>query len=463
MRLDKYLTEMNIGTRSQVKEYIRQKQVTVNGNSNVKPEEKIDPEADEVLFRGQKLCFEKVQYFILNKPQGVVSATKDALSETVLALLPGDARKDLFPVGRLDKDTEGLLLISNDGALAHQLLSPKKHVEKTYLVKTRKEVSDEALQRLCEGVDIGEETPTLPAMAIRVSERSDPEGHWIHLTISEGRYHQVKRMLEAVDNEVLFLKRIRFGPLCLDRNLPTGLARRLTGEEIELLKKQKQISAQKKELLQGKKAVIFDLDGSLVDSMWIWETIDKEYLSRFGRQLVDRKVLKQKMDGLSFHETAVFFKDYFSIPDPIEKMMDDWNQMAREKYEKEVPVKGGVLEFLVKCRENGIHLGIATSNSRELASAVLKANAIEDYFDVIITASEVKKGKTSPDIYREVAKALQVAPTECLVFEDIVPAILASKSAGMTVCAVADEDSADTDAQKKECADFFTTNFYDFW
>ena len=169
---------------------------------------------------------------MLNKPAGVVSATEDKREKTVVDLITEKRRKDLFPVGRLDKDTEGLLLITNDGALAHELLSPRKHVDKTYFVKVKEQVSTEHVKLLETGVDIGEEKLTLPGKISRMAlERTS-----LCLTIREGKFHQIKRMFQAVDNEVLYLKRLSMGTLELDENLEPGAYRPLTQEEIKRLK-----------------------------------------------------------------------------------------------------------------------------------------------------------------------------------------------------------------------------------
>lgn len=462
MRLDKYLSSQTQESRSQVKELIRKKLVSVGDQIITSPEFQVDPEKDVVRLQGNVIGYSQYQYFLLNKPAGVISATKDRLSETVLSLLPKDHKKDLFPVGRLDKDTEGLLLITNDGALAHSLLSPKKHVAKTYLVKLKKSLTDEDIVKLEQGVDIGDDDLTLPAYVTRIYD-PNLEGDWIHLTISEGRFHQVKRMLEAVQNEVLFLKRIRFGGLSLDPSLKAGECRELTEEELQLLKRSRDIAEEKRKLLEGKKAVIFDLDGSLIDSMWIWGKIDEEYLGRFDIHLKSREELRMKIEGMSFYETAIFFQEYFQLPDTIEKMTSDWNEMAWNKYEREVPLKSGIPDFLEGCRRNGIKLGIATSNSRELVDNVLSVHKIQDQFKSILTGSEIMKGKPAPDVYLAVAKALDVSPSDCLVFEDIVKGIMAGKNAGMTTCAVADEDSASTWEDKKAVADYAVYDFYDFF
>ena len=229
VRLDKFLCDCNLGTRSQVKDWVRQGQVTVNGQTVKKSDVKIDEDADIVAFRGERCGYRRFAYYMLHKPAGVVSATVDNTADTVLSLLKGVKDKELFPVGRLDKDTTGLLLITNDGELAHKLLSPKKHVDKSYLTEIRAPLSEADILKLTEGVDIGEEALTLPAR-VQVLDVSH-----IILTIHEGKFHQVKRMLKAVDNEVLSLKRISFGPLQLDEDLAPGAFRELTQQEIASL------------------------------------------------------------------------------------------------------------------------------------------------------------------------------------------------------------------------------------
>ena len=230
MRLDKYLVAMQAGSRSEVKELCKKGLVTVNGIICKQSDTKIDENKDEVICRGHRLSYEKYRYYMLHKPAGVVTATRDNHDKTVLDLLKGVNTKDLSPAGRLDKDTEGLLLLTNDGELIHNLLSPRKHVDKTYYVKTREALSDSALQALEMGVDIGEDALTLPARAQLLSDKE------LLLTIQEGRFHQVKRMLQAVDNEVLYLKRMTFGSLTLDEVLAPGEFRSLTQEEIDSLK-----------------------------------------------------------------------------------------------------------------------------------------------------------------------------------------------------------------------------------
>lgn len=229
LRLDKFLSGANLGSRSQVKEYLRQGLVKVNGEIVRKPEYKI-AEGDRVFFRDQEIIYKKYVYYMLNKPQGVVSATRDHVHGTVSELLKDSGYGDLFPIGRLDKDTEGLLIMTNDGGLAHDLLSPRKHVNKVYYVETARPLSEESRKALEAGVDIGEDKPSLPAKAERVSDTS------IYLTITEGKYHQVKRMLRAVGNEVVYLKRIAMGGLFLDESLPSGSYRELTEEEMRKLK-----------------------------------------------------------------------------------------------------------------------------------------------------------------------------------------------------------------------------------
>ena len=230
VRLDKFLCDMELGTRSEVKGFLKKGFVTVDGVVQKSPDLKINPDTQKVAFQGNVLDYQEFYYYMLHKPAGVITATEDTMHETVISLLGEDARKDLFPVGRLDKDTEGLLLITNDGELSHALLSPRKHVPKTYFVEIPRKLDLGQIEALEQGLDIGDDKKTLPA---KVEVLDDTH---IHLTICEGRYHQVKRMLQAVDSEVLYLKRVTFGALTLDESLEKGSYRSLTEEEITTLK-----------------------------------------------------------------------------------------------------------------------------------------------------------------------------------------------------------------------------------
>lgn len=232
MRLDKFLCELGIGTRSEVKNKIKKGFVQIEGVNKVTPEYKVDIEKDKVYYNGTLLHYVEYEYYMLNKPMGYVSATVDNLHHTVLDLIDTKIRKDLFPVGRLDIDTEGLLLITNDGELAHRLLSPKKHVNKTYYAEVEGEVTKEDVAAFSEGLDIGEEELTLPAKLII---KKSGEISQIEVTIQEGKFHQVKRMFEAVGKKVVYLKRLSMGTLLLDENLKLGEYRSLTQEEIDSL------------------------------------------------------------------------------------------------------------------------------------------------------------------------------------------------------------------------------------
>ncbi len=232
IRLDKYLADMGIGTRSRIKKEIRSGQVIVNGKPICRPELKINTDQDEVLFQGEPVTYEEYEYYMLNKPAGVISAASDRQETTVVDLIKDRKRDDLFPVGRLDKDTEGLLIITNNGELAHRLLSPKKHVDKVYFAKVKGIVTEDDIECFAQGLDIGDEKPTLPAELVICS--SD-EISGILLTIREGRFHQVKRMFQAVGKEVVYLKRLRMGPVTLDDSLKPGEYRRLTEEEVDRL------------------------------------------------------------------------------------------------------------------------------------------------------------------------------------------------------------------------------------
>ena len=210
-------------------------------------------------------------------------------------------------------------------------------------------------------------------------------------------------------------------------------------------------------MLEKIDAVIFDLDGSLVDSMWIWAQIDLEYLGKFGIALPES--LQADIEGMSFSETAGYFKNRFGLADSVEKIKEDWNVMAWDKYSYEVPLKEGVFDFLEVCRERGIALGIATSNSREFVERIVSVHGLEKHFSCIMTGCDVAKGKPAPDIYLAVAEELGVEPERCLVFEDIIPGILAGKAAGMKVCAVEDLYSISQKEEKAAAADYYIADF----
>lgn len=209
--------------------------------------------------------------------------------------------------------------------------------------------------------------------------------------------------------------------------------------------------------LQKKQAVIFDLDGTLVDSMWMWYSIDVEYLGKFGISCPDD--LQRCIEGKSFSETAFYFKERFLLSDSIAEIKQAWIEMSIEKYRSEVLPKKGVPAFLDYLKSSHIKIGIATSNGREMVDAVLESLGIQHYFGSITTACEVTSGKPAPDIYLKVASDLQVAPEACMVFEDIPAGILAGKSAGMTVCAVDDVYSIPLREEKYRLADYYIDDY----
>ena len=228
IRLDKFLADAGIGTRSEVKQMIRKKSVTVNGTPATGPDQKINETSDIVCVSGKAVSLRGFVYYLLHKPAGYVSATKDNPFPTVMELVPGG--DDLFPVGRLDKDTEGLLLITNDGELAHRLLSPRRHVDKTYLAILDKPAEDSDIEKFEAGVDIGDDDLTLPAKLQIL-----PDNQAL-LTIHEGRFHQVKRMFHAVGKEVVYLKRLSMGPITLPEDLEKGTYLELQAHEVNLLR-----------------------------------------------------------------------------------------------------------------------------------------------------------------------------------------------------------------------------------
>ena len=238
MRLDKLLSHSGFGTRKEVKSLLKKKVVTVNGAFQKDGKFQINPETDLIKVLGETVQYQEFIYFMLHKPQGVVSATTDNLHETVIDLLqPQDQVQEPFPVGRLDIDTEGLLLLTNDGALAHELLSPKKHVNKVYQAEIHGIVTEKDVAAFLNGVTLDDGYQCKPAEVV-IQEINETEGtSTIEVTIQEGKFHQVKRMFESVDKEVTYLKRLSMGPLYLDEELPLGEYRVLTEGELDSLKK----------------------------------------------------------------------------------------------------------------------------------------------------------------------------------------------------------------------------------
>lgn len=234
MRLDKFLAEVGLGSRKEVKQLIKKGQISVNQKIEKSDKKQIDPEKDQVDYQGEILHYQEFYYYLLHKPAGVVSATEDKHDQTVMDIFsPTDYRSDLFPVGRLDKDTEGLLLITNDGKLAHDLLSPKKHVEKEYFAEVQGVMTAEDQQRFVDGFLLDGER-TLPAELL-IDEVTENKSK-VRIILHEGKFHQVKRMVKACGKEVTYLKRIRMGKLLLTKELVKGAYRSLTEDELKGLK-----------------------------------------------------------------------------------------------------------------------------------------------------------------------------------------------------------------------------------
>ena len=230
MRLDKMLAHAGYGSRKEVKEYIRKGLVMVNGEVVVNDDFKVDEINDEVIIADNNVSYEKMIYLLLNKPDGYVSATFDNYDPTVLDLIDGYEKRNIFPVGRLDKDTVGLLLITNDGEMAHRLLSPKKHVEKKYYLKYTGNLPKNAVYLFEEGIILEDGYKCLPAKIIDLGNNE------AHIIIKEGKFHQIKRMMNVIGCEVTYLQRIEFGPIKLDSSLEEGEYRPLTKDEVMQIK-----------------------------------------------------------------------------------------------------------------------------------------------------------------------------------------------------------------------------------
>lgn len=247
MRLDKYLADMGTGTRSEIKKQIKAGNVTVSGETVRDPGCQVDA-GSEITLNGEKIMYEEFVYYMLNKPAGIISASEDSREETVVDLITERKRKDLFPAGRLDRDTEGLMLITNNGELAHRMLSPKHHVDKTYYAVVMGDLTDEHIRDFAGGLVLPDGLECMPAdleilsrvtddlyAAIENESLENSVMTEVNITIREGKFHQIKRMFEAVGCEVMYLKRLSMGPLELDETLLPGEYRRLTGEEVESL------------------------------------------------------------------------------------------------------------------------------------------------------------------------------------------------------------------------------------
>lgn len=236
MRLDKLLANMGYGSRKEVKQLVKKGGVTVDGKTVKNAALHVDPENDQITVFGEELMYEQYVYFMMNKPKGVISATDDAYHRTVIDLLARqDAVRSPFPVGRLDKDTEGLLLLTNDGVFAHQITSPKKDVPKVYEAQLMKPISTEDIISFQKGVVLDDGYRTKPASLYALDERRQ----LVSMTVTEGKYHQVKRMFESRGNKVTALKRTHIGPLALDPSLSKGEYRKLTKEEVAFFRPSK--------------------------------------------------------------------------------------------------------------------------------------------------------------------------------------------------------------------------------
>ena len=237
MRLDKFLSEVGLGSRKEVKQLLKKNVITVNGQLSNDGKKQVDEGKDKIVYLDEELTYQKFFYYLLNKPQGVISATEDKRDKTVIDLLSEqEFREDLFPVGRLDKDTEGLLLLTNDGRLAHQLLAPKKHVDKEYYAHIEGVVTEEDCILFQQGFSLKNGEKVKPSqLTIEGIDQLNNQSK-IRLIIQEGKFHQVKRMFEALGKKVTYLKRVRMGTLWLDDLLILGEYRPLTKQELEQLK-----------------------------------------------------------------------------------------------------------------------------------------------------------------------------------------------------------------------------------
>lgn len=231
MRLDRFFSSQDLLTRKEVKPLVKSGAIQVNRVPASSPEQRIDTDQDRIFLNGNEIPYEPYLYLMLNKPQGVVSATEDTRNPTVLDLVPPEYfRSGLFPAGRLDKDTVGFVLLTNDGDFAHEILAPKKHVPKTYLVRLDGPLTPEGIRRLEQGIELADGSPCQPAEVSLLEDGAEP---LCEIVLREGKYHQIKRMFGVLDLGVIWLKRTKIGGLCLDENLPEGGCRKILHKEKE--------------------------------------------------------------------------------------------------------------------------------------------------------------------------------------------------------------------------------------
>ncbi|MBO4390012.1 MAG: pseudouridine synthase, partial [Lachnospiraceae bacterium] len=326
MRADRLLSDMGCGTRSELRKTIRNGNLSVNGQVVTDPGFNVKA-SDVLLWRGEPMVYEMYQYFILNKPEGVITTTEQTSAATVMDFCKGEGiRDDLFPVGRLDKDTTGLLLLTNEGALDHMLMSPKTHVQKEYEVTLAKPFDPETVAVFLNGFDVPASEKGNDAFhALPSSLIQGPDPCKVSLVLTEGKYHQVKRMFQVFGNEVTALKRTRIGRVTLPEDLQSGEIRRV---DPDLLRPEDSL-----EDLLKKDALLFDMDGTLIDSMGMWYDIDVEFCKRHKIDMPE--TLQTEIEGMSFYATAVYVLNRF--PEELaglkpEDLMDEWNEMAYEQY-----------------------------------------------------------------------------------------------------------------------------------
>ncbi len=228
IRLDKYLADAGMGTRKGVRDLIRSGRIRIDGRQETDPGKKVDTDTAEVLLDETRISYSVYSYYVINKPAGILSASRDGREKTVVDLIPGPRPRDLFPVGRLDRDTVGLLLITNDGGLSHRLLAPGRHVPKVYLADYSGSLPEDAEERLLAGVDIGDPRPAAPAVLRRAGEGR------AYITLTEGRFHEVKRLFTALGCEVTGLERISMGGYTLPKDMERGEVREISEEEVKL-------------------------------------------------------------------------------------------------------------------------------------------------------------------------------------------------------------------------------------
>ncbi len=427
MRLDKYLADCNVASRREAKKIIRTGVVTVNGEIVENTGENVDEKTAVVCVNGEKLFYKRFVYIMLNKPAGCVSAREDKRYPTVLDYIDDYYKPfDIFPVGRLDVDTEGLLLITNDGKFAHSMLSPHKNVYKRYFAVTDRPMEEADIEKFAAGMEFKEFT----AKSARLELTENPRE--VYIEIAEGKYHQVKRMVDRVGKAVNYLKRVAIGPLKLDETLAPGESRELTDEELALLK-----AIKEKKMDKEIKACVFDLDGTLTNTINAIAHFGNEALVKNGFNALPVNDYKKYVgDGRKVLIERILRANNADIETNYDAVCADYDAGYEADPLYDTDAYEGIRTLLTKLKKRKIKLAVCTNKPDNVAHDVIRQIFGEGVFDFISGVIDGQPTKPAPDSALRAAAALEVTPEECVFIGDTNVDIKTGKNAGMTTVGV---------------------------